>query len=152
MELQNVEFFIIDLVVKVNCYTLFKIWEIWMASKIQVSEFMLFLPPKSVVCTYGQFLYIKILFYLSHFSPGRMTNEFACLRILLQNCWSLIWRSLGSACFSLKKIRVCMVSKEVCRRYVSQTASIYVIQQWVFSSGQSSKQMSQLLGHAGNIH
>lgn len=78
MELQNVEFFIIDLVVKVNCYTLFKIWEIWMASKIQVSEFMLFLPPKSVVCTYGQFLYIKILFYLSRFSP-RSHDEWVCM-------------------------------------------------------------------------
>lgn len=33
MELQNVEFFITDLIVKVNCYTSFKNWEIRMASK-----------------------------------------------------------------------------------------------------------------------
>lgn len=61
-----------------------------------------------------------------------MTNELTCLGIVLQNCWSLIWRSLESACFSLNKIRVCMVSKEICRRYFSQTASIYVIKQRVF--------------------
>lgn len=63
---------------------------------------------------------------------GRMTNELTCLGSVLQNRWSLIRHCLESACFSLNKIRVCMVFKEICRRYFSQTESTYVTKQRVF--------------------
>lgn len=61
-----------------------------------------------------------------------MTNELTCLGSVLQNRWSLIRHCLESACFSLNKIRVCMVFKEIGRRYFSQTESTYVTKQRVF--------------------